>query len=151
MKKLIVWMLIAVTLLSMFGCAQKEPEDERVAAATKFIHAVVLGGAEELRGCVHPKLYTDVLERWDVGHWVDDDTTVEITATGEIRDEGPAKDLQDLREDISRMAGEYLPIEDVCGVVFTVSVRSIDRSEETRERVVIVGKVDGIWYALAMA
>ncbi len=111
MKKLIVWMLIAVTLLSMFGCAKKEPEDERVAAATKFIHAVFLGGAEELRGCVHPKLYTDVLERWDVGHWVDDDTTVEITATGEIRNTDSARALDNLCDDISRMAGEYLPIE----------------------------------------
>ena len=149
MKKLAVWMLIAVTLLSMFGCAQKEPEDERVAAALHFVHAIYVGDSQELRECVHPKLFADAMTRWNVGEWDYDEKTIEVTATGKF-DELTSTEIEHERDDISDFLGEYFPIEDMCAVAVTISGRTNDGDEETDVWSVCVAQVDGTWYALYM-
>lgn len=150
MKKLIVWTLIAVTLLSMFGCAKKEPEDERIAIATHFVHAIYAGDSQELRECVHPKLFADTMTRWNVGEWDYDEKTIEVTATGKF-DELTSTEIEHERDDISDFLGEYFPIEDMCAVAVTISGRTNDGDEETDVWSVCVAQVDGTWYALYMS
>lgn len=153
MKKLAVGILVVIMLLSLFGCGKKAPEDERTAAATKFVHAVFVGGSEELLECVHPKLYADTLTRWRVSsrdYNEQAEMEIEITVTGEIT-ACSASEINHKREDISDMLGEYFPIEDMCVVPVTISGRTSDGDEETREWDVYVAKVDGAWYALYMS